>query len=373
MMLRSTTLSRHAAYVLALLLASGCSGKSPREAAAVVPAEEMPGTDVLPHMEGTIVAGRNYVYCSTFQLAWEQVVVREIKSPVTLVVEGSPPVAEALGRGPTLWPEDLPRDGYFAEAGLVRYGVVEKIRKEMAARFPHAAFSLPDSAGAQAVVAYAYLEKSLPFAEAFDRLSDRLVFHGKTGNSSVTAWGIWRLSGQTDRGHALARQVTVLDYTGPDDFVVQFHTKSDDDQLVLAKVLPKDTLAATFAAVIERATRERPQRGSRCFEPGESLVVPIVSLKVSHEYEELLGKRLRNPMLRGLFIDAAQQRIVFRLDETGARLASDAYLGLKSALSREEPRRFVFDRPFLLYIRRTGSEKPYLVLWIENAELLEAR
>lgn len=59
----------------AVLLAATVSLAGFTEDAA--PAAQKPGplfaerkrTDVLPHSQGAIVAGRNYVYCGTFQLA----------------------------------------------------------------------------------------------------------------------------------------------------------------------------------------------------------------------------------------------------------------------------------------------------------------
>jgi hypothetical protein len=35
-----------------------------------------------------------------------------------------------------------------------------------------------------------------------------------------------------------------------------------------------------------------------------------------------------------------------------------------------EPRRFVFDSPFLLFIKEPQARYPYLALWINNSELL---
>ena len=36
-----------------------------------------------------------------------------------------------------------------------------------------------------------------------------------------------------------------------------------------------------------------------------------------------------------------------------------------------KPRRFVFDKPFLLYLKESQADEPYLVMWIANAEFME--
>ena len=41
---------------------------------------------------------------------------------------------------------------------------------------------------------------------------------------------------------------------------------------------------------------------------------------------------------------------------------------IKSVL-HPEARSIVFDRPFLLYMERSGAANPYLVIWFENPEL----
>jgi len=39
---------------------------------------------------------------------------------------------------------------------------------------------------------------------------------------------------------------------------------------------------------------------------------------------------------------------------------------------KELPRRFVFDKPFLLYLKQKGRPYPCFALWAENAELMRA-
>ena len=36
-----------------------------------------------------------------------------------------------------------------------------------------------------------------------------------------------------------------------------------------------------------------------------------------------------------------------------------------------KPRHFVFDRPFLVWLKQRDGDAPYFALWVENAELME--
>lgn len=74
--------------------------------------------------------------------------------------------------------------------------------------------------------------------------------------------------------------------------------------------------------------------------------------------------------LVGTPIGACQQTIRFRLDECGAVLKSEAAAATKSAEALDEPRQFVFDRPFLILLERREAANPYFALWVDNPELL---
>ena len=163
-----------------------------------VSADKLQETDILPHTQGPITAGRNQVYCATFQLAWNDFQDNVLKGPIRLA--GSPPMVKFLERDRELTTEILPPGCYLVKAGLVRDGVVDAIRKEMGERFPNATLRVPTDLGENAVaVAYAYLLKSLHFREAYDRLEKPLVFQSKSGPIEVACFGVRNLAKKSDR------------------------------------------------------------------------------------------------------------------------------------------------------------------------------
>ena len=54
-----------------------------------------------------------------------------------------------------------------------------------------------------------------------------------------------------------------------------------------------------------------------------------------------------------------------KTDETGAELESKAIF-----VSALPPRKFIFDKPFLLMLIRQDASMPYFVLWVNNADVL---
>jgi hypothetical protein len=66
-------------------------------------------------------------------------------------------------------------------------------------------------------------------------------------------------------------------------------------------------------------------------------------------------------------VDVAQQDICFRLDRSGAELASESKMYAMPVATH-----YVFGKPFLIYMQKRGEKQPYFVMWVDNAELLKA-
>ena len=61
----------------------------------------------------------------------------------------------------------------------------------------------------------------------------------------------------------------------------------------------------------------------------------------------------------------AGQSIRFRLDERGAVLKSEA-----ASAGGDGYRQMVFNKPFLILLKRRDAGKPYFALWVGDPELL---
>ena len=66
------------------------------------------------------------------------------------------------------------------------------------------------------------------------------------------------------------------------------------------------------------------------------------------------------------------QMIDFTLGRTGVVLKSDAVIIIPPRGGILESRRFDFDKPFLIYVRKRGpAASPFFVMWVDNAELMQ--
>jgi hypothetical protein len=352
-------------------------------------------TIVTAHLETALSPDSNVLYCASFQIAWNQLCDEITRAPVE--VAGHSAIAAALNKR-LLEKDDIAEESCLAMAGFGRDGIVERVTQGLHEKFGHGPGVPLGSIRPEDILAYAYLEKRLPFDIPFEVIEKPLRF---SDGVLVQSFGVQTCYDAAD-------QVFILDYRDPDDFILALGPSAaagaellEDqafgmiidtsllsrpritDQLILAKIPPRATLLETLEAVMAR-----PNQMARALLPqwlkGElhhlhpnvglsaqakdSLQIPIVNLNVLHRYQELIQRPLLNPGFTDYFVAEALQGVKFKLDETGADLQSSAEL--QCTLGWAEPKSFTFDGPFLLYLKKPGARYPYLVLWIANSELL---
>ena len=80
----------------------------------------------------------------------------------------------------------------------------------------------------------------------------------------------------------------------------------------------------------------------------------------------------REPTLNNNPLVSVVQSIRFKLDESGAVLKSEARICVEACkeVSKIEPPDLIFDKPFLVLLKCTASDKPYFAMWVDNAEIL---
>jgi hypothetical protein len=336
--------------------------------------DKYPATTVTAHLDVEIGSSRNLLYCATFQIAWDQL-RDDVLDGHPLQLEGDPPVARGLNER-LIGKRDISAEYYLAMAGFGRDRIVERIEQALWEKFGRTPgidlLCRPDD-----ILAYAFLEKSIPFDTEFQVLPDPLEF---SDGVEVRAFGI-------DQERGAEEQVVILDYRTADDFVlklqgsprvdaeIEFGARVDrpriSDDIILAKVAPQATLRETIEDVLARASEEASGQTRSSLGPQEVLRIPRIGVDVLHRYSDLVGRSLLNRGFEGYFISEALQAVKFTLDEKGAEVRSEAaILVAKGIATPEGLREFVFDKPFLLCLKEKKAEYPYLAIWVDNSELL---
>lgn len=381
-----------------------------------VGSEELPGTDVTAHVEFPIRPGRNVLWCASFQLAWNAA-MDDLGGPLDLVPESE--LITRLNRRDVTSRHVNPNHLVTA-GGRVADGTLIWLRDRIARKFPDIG-ELPllaalEEAPPDDYVVYALLKADLPFAEAFEELSGMRFGSneppGPEGEADdgrrVATFGISQAGGgpAEEQVHVIWHEFESIDDGDPDSgpqwFVIELKTISDQDRLILAMLPPAGTLRQAIENVIVRLDSPNPMgpppeepvaamieqlRGGESTELGdrlqrrriteaisnsgrlramETLRIPIVDVHVTHQFEQLLGRHAANPEI-DMPLALAAQRTRFRLDRTGVELESESGMDFFAGLA---DRHFVFNKPFLIMLLRKGADVPYFALWIGNDELM---
>jgi prepilin-type processing-associated H-X9-DG protein len=334
---------------------------------AEIDADKMRATDVTPYLQTPLASGRNAIYCSTFQIAWDD--LRDQFGQ--LQVEGSPAIATGLNNG-SFSRKALAPESYVALAGLVRDGIRDKIKEQMGRKFPNVSPSVRASSDLD-IVAYAFLQKNLPFKARFNVLSQPLDFHSQAGDVPVKSFGFKEFDSADFSREQLGKQVRVLHYGSDEEFVIEL--KPVKDEIVLARVRPSVRLDETLRDVQALIRDKSKQVSQPTMQDKDELRIPRLTFNIAREYHELIDKHIANIANGGAWFKEARQSVRMLLNESGARIESEVVIGpVSNGHSTPPPppvpRHFVFDKPFLLYIKQSDADQPYLVVWVSNPEIM---
>jgi hypothetical protein len=353
---------------IALLLPSPVQPRA-QDAAAIPPITsitELKETVLLPAFSSPIPAGQNAVWCATFQICWDQLTSDILKEPIE--ISGAEDLVKRLNATPYS-KDQLPEDSAYSAVGFVEKGILATIEKEMKRLFPNV---LPDlGAPSAGIVAYGYLRAGAKFDLPFVTQENMRYKDSIGRETSVKSFGL----GVKDMftSPALRKQIRVLfdksPYDAQDEFGVDLCSSSKPNQVILAKLQKKRSLAETWLEVQARITSPRKNFSER-FGPNEVLLIPEVSFSLNRHFGELEGadRTFKNLGFRGKYISRACQSIEFVLDRGGAQVDSEAMVRV-----RPLPRVFVLDGPFMIILRKRDSEFPYFAMWVDNSEVMRAK
>lgn len=339
--------------------------------------EMLEQTVVVPTLDSPMPAGRNVIWCSSFQLAWNDVRDNVIGAPLEV-----PEAAELAARlnAARQSVSDVDPCSVYVAGGRIKEGIIAKIQKEMTVKFP--SHALPDFNGyspmpPDGILSYSFLRANVPFTHPFRQIGEGLTFTDSQGNKShVAGFGLWE--GYRREYEKIYEQVEVLYHHRPDgenapskmeEYVIDMCKFSHPYQVVVAVVEPNDSLAQTLEYIQSRVHefkgRSDHQWQSR-FREFDVLRVPEMVWRVDHSFKELIGRTVANARPPMPILEA-MQTIEFQFDRCGVTVKGEAMIRIGGA---GVPRRFFFDRPFLVCMKKRDAEHPFFVMWVDNAELL---
>jgi hypothetical protein len=152
------------------------------------------------------------------------------------------------------------------------------------------------------------------------------------------------------------------------EFAVDLCRDSQPNQVVVACIEKRATLAEALDFLASVVRDEGSPEARWGLHDIDQLLVPDIFWRIRHGFSDLEGKNFSNRALSGQRLDVALQDTTFNLNRSGARVMSESKV---YALGEYDPRLYHADRPFLVYMKKRGAERPFFVMWVDNAELLQ--
>lgn len=300
--------------------------------------------------------GDNTAWCGTFNLIWND--LKNDLAKQDIVFSPQPEVVEHLNKG-TFTTADLSEESYYKVYGAPSLELKAQIEEAIQEKFNETSDILDDfdwsNAGPEDYFLYCMLKKEFEFPQVFTELED-----GQFGNyENVKYFGIDETSEDTVRD-----QVAVLYYNSKDDFAIKLLTKNNDE-VIISRGSNEDNFGEMYENIMKKS-----EEYDGIYEFGENdiLKIPNIKFDLKEEIKEVENQPFYFSNGKEYTIDTALQTIQFELDKKGGKIKSEAGIMAKatSIMMPEEPREFVVDDTFTIFLKEQGKELPYFAAKIAN-------
>lgn len=297
---------------------------------------------------------KDNLWCVTFQLVWNDFMDKVNNGQPIKFVGGNPTIADELNK--KSYTTDILKDeDYFKTQGKVSKKLKKQIKKSLKSKFNEKSdiLDMIDWSAKNSYLFYTMLKKNFTFLYAFDKLA-AAPFNSSSEN--VKYFGINEAS-----DYELINNVKVLFYS-PDEYAVKLSTKENED-VILFRTDRQDSFENMFSYIVSKSEFSP-------FDKKDTLKVPFLSVDELISYDELCMKSIEGT---NEIISQAIQTIKFNMDNKGGSLKSEAaMITMKTALipEEQEPRFFLFDKPFFLFLIEEGKNKPYYAMKVSDTKYL---
>lgn len=296
----------------------------------------------------------NYVWGAAMNFCWTNLGESIIQEPIALQSNDLEVLAlvDAFNH-PVCTTADLDEPSYFVKAG---YGpqTLQQINQECRAKFPEKTFpDLDISLSAQDIIAYAYLFKKVSYEVPFTPAD--MVFRGQ----AVAGFSANQEQKKT---------VEVLHYRDDHEFIIRLRLQDSADELILAKGYNTAEPSEALQALAKLDLSHSRRLGS-----DDHFKMPLLKLDFRRDDEKIIGKTLANPRFTDFTIAQMFEKIIFELDEKGAKVENEAVITMVrgALMDFRQQRYFYLDKPFWVIMKRRESKNPYFLLGVNNTEFMQ--
>lgn len=356
------------AFFILLILNPNIEAKSNEQKSFVdeINSKSLKSTRITPVMDTNIITGENLIFCSTFQMAWNELCNKYAMD--TLEIEKAPEYAEKLN---VLYKQQplLNEDSYLAMSGKAEDDILNKINEAVRKKIRHLnkdellpKFSFPLKP--RDIVVFSYLYKNIEFEKPFDitkpvsMLYKHKIFHADTFGFD-----------ENSKEDYFAKQFRLLYYkkrnqnnSEPNEIVISLTSKSVADEIIISTLPAGKTIKESYDNIV-KAINSNTNFIPRVAE----LRIPKLDFNILHEYDDLTDKKIFNKLFKNYYIKKAIQKIAFNLNEKGSKVISDIIIVREACFYL--PIIINIKCPFIIYLKDITKDAPYFMAYVATPEL----
>ncbi len=294
----------------------------------------------IPTLENTISNDKNSIYCATLLFAWDEI-RKEINSPLTISSE-------------------------YRELNLLNSS------KSFSDVLKNNEYESSIEIDENLIIAKAEFSKSLPFEFKLQSYTNKLVFD----NQKVASFGI---NGYND--YEQLKTIKIIYYKNDNNFIIKLLPKEREHEIILFKTSQSFNSIAEMTSEIKKLTeigiseiKNDKINWKYYINEDDKIIIPKINFNIETNYKSLEGNNF-NAELQNYIVEKAWQRTAFILNESGAEIESEAEIEVAAVeeaveIEKRQPKKLIFDKPFLILLKRKDAKNPYFGLWTTNTELM---
>jgi len=325
---------------LILILTTLFSCKNGRKFPEVKKLTEYENTKFIPTLEHKISNDKNSVYCATLLFAWDEI-RSQINPPLTISEEYSD--LKLLNNSTSF--KNVLKSNEYTVSGEVDGDLIKS---------------------------KAEFNKSLPFELKLQSFRNKLTFDGQ----KVSSFGVNGFD-----SYEQLNIVKIIYYKNDNNFILKLLPKDKEHEIILFKTDQTFNSIAEMTSEFEKLTKigktEKKNENiswKYYYNEEDIVVIPKFNFNIETNYSTLEGTNFKSNK-QNFQIERAWQRTAFILDESGAEIESEAEIAVATEAMEEEyekpkPKKMIFDKPFLILLKRIDAQNPYFGLWTANTELM---
>lgn len=255
---------------------------------------------------------------------------------------------------------DINSNSYFKIHGPSTYILKEKIKREIKNRFDeeNSIIEKVDWGDENSYFLYAILKKEFNYFEKFPTLDDDYF-----GNSEekVKYFGL-----NSSTGFDASENVEILFYNSQEDFAIKLKTIENEEIYLYKNTGIGKSFEENYQEILKK---QKEYKESRILNDGDILKIPFIEINAEINYDELCGRYIKGT---NIYIKQAVQTVDFELNNRGGCVKSEALVETFRSEIHDHGRKLIFDDSFLLFLKESSAQKPYLSVKVDDISILKS-